>query len=438
MPVRRLVTLRRPSMLVNAVLGLAVVGGGLWVYTSFVRPDPSSAATGDTTRTVPVGQGTVTATVSAAGTLRSAATASANFGTAGTVSEIRVRVGDLVTKDAVLAKVDPTAANRQLAAARANLAAAEAARDRAETAGVDPTDAESQVTTAQLAVDAAQDAVDGTVLKAPMAGTVVAVNGNIGGSTGGTSGASGASGSNGSSGGSANGSSGGAPGTSGGNQQGSAGSGGTGSGGTGSGGTGSGGSSGGSSNGFVQLADLSRLEVSASVAEADATRLKIGQPVTIAWNALTGATATGKLASIDPNATTSSNVVTYGVVFTVDKLPPGARPGQTVEASVTVGQVADAIYVNPAALTTVGNRHTVTVLVDGRQVTRSVEVGLTGDLSVQITSGLQVGELVVLRATGTGGGGTSGFPGGSTGGGRPGGGGFTGGGGFPRGAGGGR
>ena len=53
-------------------------------------------------------------------------------------------------------------------------------------------------------------------------------------------------------------------------------------------------------------------------------------------------------------------------------------------------------------MTTVGNRHTVTVVTNGQQETRSVEIGLAGDQGVEITSGLQVGEQVVLKTTSTG------------------------------------
>ncbi|BCJ60700.1 hypothetical protein Jiend_41220 [Micromonospora endophytica] len=148
------------------------------------------------------------------------------------------------------------------------------------------------------------------------------------------------------------------------------------------------------------------------------------------WNALADATATATLTSIDPNATSSNNVVTYGVVFSLDSLPEGVRSGQTVEVSVEVGRAEDVTYVNSAALTSVGNRHTVTVLENGQQVTRAVEVGLTGDQAVEITSGLTVGEQVVINTSTTGGSGSQsgggfpggGGPGGTTGGGFPGGG----------------
>ncbi|WP_433532394.1 efflux RND transporter periplasmic adaptor subunit [Micromonospora sp. CA-263727] len=391
MPVGRLARLRRPSLLVNAALGVLVLGGGVWVYTIFRDDTPAGADSGTATRTVEVAQGTVTATVSSSGTVQSASTANAEFATSGTVTEIRVKVGDLVKKGQVLAVVDDAAAKRARTAAKANLTAAEAALDRAEEAGDDTTTAETEVTSAELAVEEAEEAVAGTVLKAPMAGTVVAVNGSVGGSSGGGSSGGGSS-----------------------------------SGGSGSGST-SGGSSG-SSSSFVDIADLTKLEVSAAVAEADATKLKAGQPATVTWNVLTDVTATATLASIDPNASSSNDVVTYGVVFSLENLPEGVRAGQTVEVSVEVGRAENVIYVNSVALTTVGSRHTVTVLENGQQVTRPVEVGLAGDQAVEITSGVSVGEQVVVRTSTSDSGGSpqGGFPGGGPGGAN--GGGFPGGG----------
>lgn len=392
-----------PALLVNVVLALAVAGAATWAYTSFATAEAAESGAGGS-RTVPVAQGSVTATVSASGTVRSASTASASFGTSGTVTEIRVQVGDKVTKGQVLAIVDDTAAQRQLDAAEANLDAAQAALDRAEEADSDTSEAEAEVEQAELDVDEAEDGVAGTTLKAPMAGTVTAVNGTVGSSASG--------GGSGSSGGGSTGSSGGSTGSSGGGSTGSSG-------------------SDSSSSGFVEIADLTRLEVSASVAEADATKLKSGQAGTVTWNALPGTEATAELAAIDPNATSQNNVVTYGVTFTLDKLPEGVRAGQSVEVSVTVGQVDNVVYVNSAALTSVGTRHTVTVLEGGQRVVRPVEIGLEGDSTTEITSGLAVGDQVVINlpTTSTN---QGGFPGGGfPGGGFPGGGGLQGGGARP-------
>jgi macrolide-specific efflux system membrane fusion protein len=109
-------------------------------------------------------------------------------------------------------------------------------------------------------------------------------------------------------------------------------------------------------------------------------------------------------------------VVTYGVTVGVDKIPTGAKVGQTVSVSVTTGSVQDAVFVNSAAVTTVGNRHTVTVLANGQQQVTAVEIGLEGDEATQIKSGVEVGQQVVLKTTTTSTGGTNGFPGGGFGG----------------------
>jgi RND family efflux transporter MFP subunit len=183
-------------------------------------------------------------------------------------------------------------------------------------------------------VAAAQRKVDGTVLKAPMAGTVVAVNGAAGGSS---------------------------------NVQ----------------------------SGFIQLADLAHLQIKASVPEADATRLKLGQTANVAWNALADARVTGKVSAISPVAATG-NVVQYPITVALDTVPDGAKLGQSVKLTVTVDQVQDAIYVPAAAVRTAGNRTTVIVVKDGTQETRIVEIGLKGDSFTVIVAGLSVGEQVLL------------------------------------------
>ncbi|MBV1852095.1 efflux RND transporter periplasmic adaptor subunit [Catellatospora tritici] len=338
----RAVPLGRTALL-NSALVLVLVGGGVWAYFMINGDGTPAAAT--TVRTVAVAQGKVTATVTADGTVASANTMSADFTTAGTVTAIKVKVGDRVAKGATLATVDATEVNENLATAKRNRTAAAEALDRAEDGGDDSSiaNAENQLDQADAAVKSAQRAVDGTVLKAPMAGTVVAISGAVGGSSGGSSG---------------NGSS-------------------------------------SSSSGFVQLADLTKLKVSASVAEADATRLKLDQAATIAWNALSGVTATGKVTAISPTAS-SGNTVAYPIEVTLDSIPEGTRLGQTVSLTVTVDEVEGAVYVPAAAVKTAGGRTTVTVVTNGVQETRAVEIGLKGDSYTVVLSGLEVGEQVVL------------------------------------------
>jgi macrolide-specific efflux system membrane fusion protein len=393
------------STLVNSGLAVLAVAGGVWAYF-LVTDNPNAAAAAGTvgTRTVAVTQGEVSSTVSATGSIQSANTASADFITSGTVTSISVHVGDAVKKGQVLAQVDPTDSQDQLNTANANLNAADASLTRANTGGDPATiaSAQAQVTDAQATLDADQRALAGTTLTAPMAGTVTAINGSVGGSSGGGSGSSGSGGSGG-----------------------------------GGGGGGSGGNSSSNSSsagsGFIQLADLTQMEVSADFAEADATKLKTGQTATVTWAALTGATATGTVATIAPTATTSNNVNSYAVTVNLTTLPTGIRIGQTVTVLVTTADAQNAIRVPNAAVRTVGSRHTVTVLNGAAPQLVSVEVGVVGDTFTQITSGLAVGQEVVIVTTPSGTTNTNtgrfGFGGGGLGGGGLGGGGGFGGGG---------
>ncbi len=357
--------MNRRAFLVNAGLGAALAGGGTAAYF-MVWGNKPAAATGQQ-RTVAVAQGTVMATVTADGSVQSSTSMKADFVTSGRVTEVNAKVGDVVAAGAVLAKVDATEQNADLATAKKNLTAAKSALSRATTDEAKES-MQNQVDQAKASVEAAQRKVDGTVLKAPMAGTVVAVNGSVGGSSV-------------------------------------------------------------ASAGFMVLADLAKMEVSASVPEADATRLKAGQTATVTWNALTNVTANGHVSSISPTPSSSSgsgggggtsNVVSYPIVVALDTLPEGVRLGQSVSLRVTVDQVENALYVPNAAVRSVGGRRVVTVGTE----TRAVQIGLVGDTFTVITSGLSAGEQVVL-ATATTGGTTTQFPGGAV----PGGGGFTGGGG---------
>jgi membrane fusion protein, macrolide-specific efflux system len=368
----------RPNLIVNAGLAVLIAGGGVWGYLSIRGGGTANAANNSSTsvtRTVPVSRGAVTQTVSATGSVASASTTSANFVTSGTVTEVDVKVGDQVTKGQVLGRIDCSASNDSLATAKANLTAAKANLTRVEDAGGDDAAvaaAKAQVTNAQATVDTDQRAVNGCVLTAPMAGTVTAVTGSVGSS--------------------------------------SSGSGSSGSGSSGSGGGGNNSSTG--SSGFVTISDLSALQASAGFAEADATKLKVGQPAQITWSALSSATATGKVTSIAPTATSSNNVNTYAVTVSVDKVPDGARLGQTISVKVTVASTENALRVPLAAVTGAGNRYSVKVRKNNQDTVTIVQVGIKGDDFYEITSGLTEGDTVTITTTVSSTSGTNNFPGG--------------------------
>ncbi|WP_182903407.1 biotin/lipoyl-binding protein [Microbispora sp. H10830] len=377
---------KRRTLIINGVLVVLLLGGIAAAWASVGGDSSGDGAAPLTTR---VTRGTVLASVSASGSVESARTRALDFAANGTVESVLVESGDKVKKGQVLARIDDTAARESLEAARASLDAAEEA-DTSTASGY------SQYISARNAYRSAKRALAGTVIKAPFAGVVTAVNGAVGGSSGASGGSGGSS-----QGGQAQ------------SQSGSAGSSGT-----------------GGSSGFIEIADPAHLRIVGNFTEADVSRIKVGQAATVSFDALTGVTAAGKVTVVDPQPQTNNNVVQYAVTISLTDVPSTVRLGQTATVQVTVGKADDVLTVASSAVTTAGGQTTVTVLENGGQVVKRVEVGLKGDTTTEIKSGLQEGDQVVRpQASTTGGGGGIQFPGGGGGFGRGFGGGGGGGGG---------
>jgi macrolide-specific efflux system membrane fusion protein len=406
--------IRRRTWVINGVLVVLLGGAAFGIYQAF---SPAQSTAQAQTRSSAVVRGTVTETVSAAGTISSSYTGSANFGSSGKVASINVAVGDVVAAGQKLATQDSALATKQLQVAKANLAVAQenlTNGENATTTATPPNGSSAQTVSitalqakldqAQLDVENAQTTLSATVLTAPGAGTVTAINGAVGQASGtGSSGSSQQS-----------------PSTSSGGQQASS----------------STAASTSSSSGFIMLTNMSSLLVDTSVAEIDVSKIKAGQQATVTINALPNAPVQATVSNVNLTPTTSGSVVSYGTQLKLANPPAGLRPGQSASVVITVAEATNALSVPAAAVQTAGNTSTVTVQENGQDVRRQVQVGIRGESTVQITSGLTEGDRVVMTAaspgaatgrtgtgTGTGGvGGTGGFSGtGGTGGQRQGG-----------------
>ncbi|MDQ2754713.1 MAG: efflux RND transporter periplasmic adaptor subunit, partial [Actinomycetota bacterium] len=143
-----------------------------------------------------------------------------------------------------------------------------------------------------------------------------------------------------------------------------------------------------SSSGILTLADMANLQVVAGFAEADASKISVNQPATVALSALPNVTVAGKVSAVSAISTVVSNVVTYNVTITLDNPPSSVRAGMTAQADVVVASRANVVSIPSAAITGTGRFSTVTVLRAGKQSIQSVVLGLQGDTTTEITSGL--------------------------------------------------
>ena len=190
-----------------------------------------------------------------------------------------------------------------------------------------------------------------------------------------------------------------------------------------SGSSGSGASSGSSST--VTLVGKGKLDVTADFNEADAAKVRAGMPATITFTALPSASATGKVISVSPVATTTSGLTTYPVKISIAKVPTGVRAGMTANVAVVTSQATNVLVVPSTAITSLGGSSTVTVQKGDQQTVVQVAVGIKGDSTTEITSGLSAGDVIVIPTAAAS---SSGFPAGGIPGGLPGG--RAGGGGF--------
>jgi HlyD family secretion protein len=162
---------------------------------------------------------------------------------------------------------------------------------------------------------------------------------------------------------------------------------------------------------IVTLADISRMFVLAEVDEADIGRVKVGQPVDITVESFPDRKFTGRVTQVYPRGEEIENVTIFHVRIEVDPPLEGLRPGMTAEASIIISRQADVLAV-PAEAPYEQNGKTYVDVPEGKG-TKQVEVqkGIESFEWVQVKSGLQEGQEVVLNAGGGGGGFGGGPPG---------------------------
>jgi multidrug efflux pump subunit AcrA (membrane-fusion protein) len=433
---RRLRTRRGIAAIVVAV---AVIATGIWWFG--VRSTGSSASsTAATKQLVAVSTGSMGTTVSAEGTVAAAQTDDLSFTSSGTVTAVNVKAGDAVTAGQVLATIDSASLQSAVTSAKASLASANAtlSDDRSASASsAQITADEANVTSANDALTTAQSNLDGASLVATFDGTVSTVDLTVG-ETLGNSGTSGTSTT-----GSASGS--GQSSSSLGSSSASALPGAT---------SNAASSSSSSSTSQIQVVSKGRYTVDLSIDSDNVDEVAVGQSAKLtvttssasgtgglpagfpaflggggatgqqrsgasSSSGSTGATATGTVTAVSKVADASSGVAKYPVTITFNADSKDFYVGATVTGDISTDVRNNVVQVSSRAITTTNGASTVVVATDGTLTgpteTRTVQTGLTADGMTEITSGLEVGDKVVVTTPGF----PSGFspPSGGTGGG---------------------
>ena len=300
---------------------LAILGVVFYAYMT-------AGATLPEVTTAAVTRGDITQGVAASGTLEAVTTVQVGTQVSGTVKELATDFNDIVVKGQVLARLDPSLLQAQVAQVEASLVKAAADADRLKvgledariklaraatlsdrslisavaleaaklevaTAQAQLKSGEAQVKQAQASVNQSRVNLDHTVITAPIDGVVIARNVDAGQTVAASMSAP---------------------------------------------------------TLFVLAADLTRMRVNARLDESDIGHVKEGMAVTFRVDAYPDVTFEGRVAQVRLQGELVSNVVTFMTVIDVANRELKLKPGMTANVTVQVASSADALRVPNAAL----------------------------------------------------------------------------------------
>ena len=172
-----------------------------------------------------------------------------------------------------------------------------------------------------------------------------------------------------------------------------------------------------------QLVDPNKFEAEVMVSEMDISQVKLGGDATVSVDSMSGVSLPAKVTYISPTATISQGVVNYQVKVEVQPLEQATettqqgqqgtapttlstdlqlREGLTVTVNIIVQQKKDVLLVPSAAITTQGKQSYVQVVSStGAIERRAIKTGITDYTNTEVTEGLSEGEKVLVTGTTT-------------------------------------
>ncbi|MBE2213064.1 MAG: efflux RND transporter periplasmic adaptor subunit [Opitutaceae bacterium] len=300
---------RRTPLLIGVVLTLAAAGAAAWYL-----PRTKAAAAAPAYRLATVARGSIVQTVTATGTLSPLTTVSVGSQVSGTIAKLHVDFNDTVRSGQLLAEIEPSTYAARVVQAEADLDSARAtlelkrlnAKRSGELAAAKlVSQADLDAVTAELrqqeatvrikegSLASARVDLERTKIHSPIDGVVIARKVDVGQTVQASFSAP---------------------------------------------------------ELFTLAEDLRRMQISASVSEADIGGVRAGQPVEFTVDAYPNDRFEGAVRQVRANATTTSNVVTYPTIITVENGDQRLLPGMTASVTITTADRRDILRVPNAAI----------------------------------------------------------------------------------------
>ena len=157
---------------------------------------------------------------------------------------------------------------------------------------------------------------------------------------------------------------------------------------------------------FSVAEDLTKMQIEASVVEADIAKVKEGQKVRFTVDSYSDDYFYGTVTQVRNEATTTSNVVTYTVVIGIDNTDMKLKPGMTANVEIITAEEKGVMLVPNQALrfyiddSDTAKRYKdrgVWIIKNGHPERVTVKIGVSDDDNTQILeSTLKIGDKVIV------------------------------------------
>jgi HlyD family secretion protein len=147
-----------------------------------------------------------------------------------------------------------------------------------------------------------------------------------------------------------------------------------------------------------RLDDLSALLVDVPVSEVDIIRIKIGQPVTMTFDAIPAKTYNGKVSQVGRVGTPVQGNVNFTVTVELTNPDEDVRTGMTAAVNILVNQLQDVLLAPNRAVHTLNGQYIIYVLRDNQVVAVTVRLGASSDTNSQILSSeVHEGDQIIMN-----------------------------------------
>lgn len=152
---------------------------------------------------------------------------------------------------------------------------------------------------------------------------------------------------------------------------------------------------------LLQFPDLSKMQVSADVAEADFKKIEKGQKVFITVEAANKLVTTGKvnrksLASSTAQRYSRSKVKSYEVIIDVDSCHSKMKPGLSADCEIILKEAGDTLFVPTLSIFEKDSTKIVYIKSKKKFMPVKIETGTSGSSYTIITGGLKGDETIAL------------------------------------------